>query len=69
MCVLLAMEAQQLHILDPPLAAAPFAQLARIKLLQVTVLAITVLLVIQALSQAVFLPRLVIHALLVILAV
>ena len=65
--VMLAMEAPH-RLLVAPLAAAPFAQLARIKQLQVTVLAITVLQVIQALRQEVLLPHLVVSALLAILA-
>ena len=67
MCVLLAMEAPQ-TLLDPPLAAVPFAQLARIKLLLVIVHAPLALLDTQPLQQEVLLSRLALSALLDILA-
>ena len=62
------MEAHQLRILDPPLAAVPFAQLARIKQLLVILSAHLALLDTQALQQEVLLPHLVVSALLAILA-
>ena len=67
-CVLLAMEAHQLRILDLPLAVVPFAQLARIKQLQAISRAQLALLDTQPLQQEVLLSRLALSALLAILA-
>ena len=66
--VMLAMEAHQLRILDLPLAVVPFAQLARIKQLQVIVLARTVSQVTLPRVQARLQPRIVQLALLAITA-
>ena len=66
--MLLALEAHQLRILDPPLAAVPFAQLARIKHLQAILSAHLALLDTLLLRQEVLLPHLVVSALLAILA-
>jgi len=68
MFVLLATEAPR-TLLDPPLAAVPFAQLARIKQLQALVNAPLALLDTQPLRQEVSPPHLVVSALLAILAV
>ena len=67
-CVMLAMEVHQLRILDPPLAAVPFAQLARLKLLLVILSAHLALLDTQPLRQEASLSRLALSALLAILA-
>ena len=68
MCVLLAMEAPR-TLLDPPLAAVPFALWAHIKLLLVTVLAIIVFQATLPRVQARLQPRIVQLALLAILEV